>query len=1178
MDANRGTLIGRLAGMSDEEVITRDAAAWCRALQADLDATAVGADGRLDDDREALRLVAVTWWRRRRLGAPTPETGAIVSLLAACSDPDDPDLPPDAAKVLTLFADRPEVTAARPIRQAELGVRIMQQALLADDRSLLDTAVAALRGAVEALPPGRHRTSALGNLGIALRERYARTRQDVDITAAIAAHENAIGSSDSAEPAMAGRLAMLGHAWQERYDWTGDVDSLASAVRAHRAAVLQAARSHPDGGAVVLAYASSLRTAATLDGDAGRLDEVSMMLATLMEDGGPAPEQAAVHSVAATTAITRHQLTGSVGDIDIAIDLLKTAIELSAGTPAADVYRGNLGSALLTRYLVADDPDDLDAAERVLEQATATHPDDVDVLLYRGTLALVWLRRFERTGNPALLAEAVAVTRTVLDRLDTDQPDRPGVLANLAALLFTRYERHGQPADLDEVVDYSMESVRLTPDRHPQRPGRVANLAAALRARFLLRSNADDLDEAVRLLYEVAGRPNAESAACSAALGSTLLLRADVAADRARDLDEAVRVLAGVANTPAGSGPYGAGYAAEYGRALLARQSLLRDSGRVPAADRDLQTAIDVLTGAADRLAVGHPTRASCLVNLAIAHRAAYRADGNLSAFESAVSFYADARTEPGGAVRVRYQAAVSGGHLAMDQRRVADALEAFQDAVALLPRMAWPGLDRSQQERILAAEGAVAADAAVIAVLHGRHELAVQLLEQGRGVLWAQQTRTTDDLSALRSARPELAARLQGLLAGLDSGGIGLRDTADENTHRREQDADRRITVNTQLDLTLAEIRADPEFAGFWSMPTPAELAAAAADGPVVLPVVSRYGAYALMLRAGPKILPVPLPELHTGDLLDHSLRFARVVTASGSRNPARRRSATVDLDAVLTWLWRSVAAPVLRGLRLKPGESGQPRLWWCPAGLLALLPLHAAQYFDQETLTEVSVADHVVSSYTPTLRDLVAARSRPAAVIDTAVAVGLQHTPGLPELSHVPAEIDRVRAALPVPVEAIMDDAATLDRVTQALRSASLLHFAGHSRQDLDVPANSCLLLSDAELTVAGIGAAGVTRAQLVFLASCESSVGSPSLPDEALHLAGAMLAAGCPQVISTRWAIPDAAAADITGVVYQALCASGDELGPGSAARALHEALRPIRRGRPSVYWAAYCHTGR
>ena len=71
MDADRGTLIGRLAGMSDEEVITEDAFAWCRALQADLDATAVGADGCLNDDREALRVLAVTWWRRFGLGAPT---------------------------------------------------------------------------------------------------------------------------------------------------------------------------------------------------------------------------------------------------------------------------------------------------------------------------------------------------------------------------------------------------------------------------------------------------------------------------------------------------------------------------------------------------------------------------------------------------------------------------------------------------------------------------------------------------------------------------------------------------------------------------------------------------------------------------------------------------------------------------------------------------------------------------------------------------------------------------------------------------------------------------------------------------------------------------------------------------------------------------------------------------
>jgi CHAT domain-containing protein/tetratricopeptide (TPR) repeat protein len=1178
MDSGRGAIVERLTRLSDEEVASEATASLCVGLQRELDDEAIRPDGRLADDRRALQAVALTWWRRRTLKVAAPETGAIVGLLAAAYDVDDPSLPADVAEVLTRFADHPEVASARPIRQAALAVDLLQRALHADDRAALDTAVAALRDAVGALPPGRHRTSALGNLGIALRERYGRSQQEPDITAAIEAHEGAIAGSASADPALAGRVAMLGHAWEEHYDWTGDDDSLKAAVRAHRLALVQAALAHPNGRAVALGYAGSLRKRAIRDGDVRRLDEVGDVLETLIGVGGDDDESAAIRADAATTATARYQLTGAVDDITAAIDWLVAAIDLAATAPAVVTYRGNLGSALLTRYVAGGDPDDLDAAGVQLELSIEARSGDLDELLRRGTLALVWLRQFERTGDVDLLAEAIAVTRTVVDRLAADQPDRPGMLANLAALLYTRYERFGEPADLDDAVEFAGRSAQCTPQRNAHRPGRIANLAAALRARYVLRLDPEDLDEAVRILWPVVGLPNAESAACGATLGSTLLLRADAVTEgRGRDLDDAVRVLAAVVEASPASQPDWAGYAAEYGRALLARQQHRRADDQ-DGADEDLATAVTVLTQAAGALAVGNPMRAACLMNLAVAHRAAFRATDDDSSFDQAIARYAEACSERGGAARVRYQAAVSGARLAMLRERETVALSAFESAVALLPRMAWPGLQRGQQERILAAEGMVVADAAVVAIRLGRYGLALRLLEQGRGVLWAQQTRAHDDLTALRAAYPRLADELRVVLSGLDSGSPGMRDTAAEGVPGGTADADRRVQLSVRLAEILAQIRQDDNFADFWAAPTADRLLQVAAQGPVVLPVVSRYGSHALVLRDGEPIRPVALTALQPDDLIDHSLRYARVLTALRTSDAAQRRVATGQLDSVLAWLWRSVAKPVLSSLELKPVDRQQTRLWWCPIGLLALMPLHAAQYFDQETLADIGVQDYVINSYTPTLRDLAVARRRVTEPVTAAVAVALRRTPGQPELRHVAAEIAAIRAALPVPVEVIADEDATLDRVRDLLASVQWLHFAGHSRQDLDVPGDSCLLLADENLTAAGIGAAGLPRAQLTFLASCESSVGSPALPDEALHLAGALLVAGCSHVISTRWAVPDSVAAELTGAVYQKLCDGDGTVAAERAATALHEALRPIRRSHPAVRWAAYCHTGR
>ena len=51
-----------------------------------------------------------------------------------------------------------------------------------------------------------------------------------------------------------------------------------------------------------------------------------------------------------------------------------------------------------------------------------------------------------------------------------------------------------------------------------------------------------------------------------------------------------------------------------------------------------------------------------------------------------------------------------------------------------------------------------------------GRPDEAVDLLEQGRGVLWAQQLGRRVDLSALALVRPDLAARLDQIRGALDA------------------------------------------------------------------------------------------------------------------------------------------------------------------------------------------------------------------------------------------------------------------------------------------------------------------------------------------------------------------------------------------------------------------------
>jgi hypothetical protein len=80
---------------------------------------------------------------------------------------------------------------------------------------------------------------------------------------------------------------------------------------------------------------------------------------------------------------------------------------------------------------------------------------------------------------------------------------------------------------------------------------------------------------------------------------------------------------------------------------------------------------------------------------------------------------------------------------------------------VSLLDRVAWHGLQRHDQERNLGRFTAVACDAAAWAIEAGHPERAVELLEQGRGVLLAQAADHRARQHDLTRANPELAAGL---------------------------------------------------------------------------------------------------------------------------------------------------------------------------------------------------------------------------------------------------------------------------------------------------------------------------------------------------------------------------------------------------------------------------------
>ncbi|KAF5339995.1 hypothetical protein D9611_012374 [Ephemerocybe angulata] len=89
----------------------------------------------------------------------------------------------------------------------------------------------------------------------------------------------------------------------------------------------------------------------------------------------------------------------------------------------------------------------------------------------------------------------------------------------------------------------------------------------------------------------------------------------------------------------------------------------------------------------------------------------------------------------------------------------------------------------------------------------------------------------------------------------------------------------------------------------------------------------------------------------------------------------------------------------------------------------------------------------------------------------------------------------------------------------------------------------------------------------ADLAFLSACQTGTGSEKLPDEAVHLAAGMLAAGYRRVVATMWAIWDQHAPAVATDFYQYLLdhkdpTDGSGFDGSHSARALHHATQRLR----------------
>ncbi|KAG8809751.1 hypothetical protein FRC19_005034 [Serendipita sp. 401] len=386
-----------------------------------------------------------------------------------------------------------------------------------------------------------------------------------------------------------------------------------------------------------------------------------------------------------------------------------------------------------------------------------------------------------------------------------------------------------------------------------------------------------------------------------------------------------------------------------------------------------------------------------------------------------------------------------------------------------------------------------------------------------------------------------------------------------------------------------LKKIRSKPAFESFLKPKSFGKLDAAASDGPVVILNVQETRCDALVLIKGRIVSSVKHIHLErfsyqAAEKLLQQLKAA--LSSAGLRARSVRAhhwvkpktDVSAGLRGILRTLWLDVVEPVLQGLEYKVELKKPPRIWWCPTGPLAFLPIHAAGQYDTASVGR-KLSDYVVSSYTPTLTAILS-EARIKAKSFKLLAVALPLTPYASSLPYTTNEIERIqKLTTKTSLVELTSESATVKRVVEEMKASDWVHLACHGEQVIEKAMKSGLLLHDKKLELSEMIKLSLPRAEFAFLSACQTATGDEKVAEESVHLASGMLFAGYRGLIATMWSINDKDAPQVAEDVYQRILKDGKPKRE-EAARALHDAVKRLREESKGdmLSWVPFIHIGR
>jgi tetratricopeptide (TPR) repeat protein len=633
----------------------------------------------------------------------------------------------------------------------------------------------------------------------------------------------------------------------------------------------------------------------------------------------------ALHGLARALDFIAFHFLGDQDALAECVDLNREALTLRPpGHPSRYKTLGNLAAALSAGSADSGDFDQLEEAVRmnreVLRLCPLGHPTH-DMALQNLSTSL--MTSFQQRGSFETITEVIDLSRSAVDLRPVGNPLRFTSLSNLAESLKLRFIYQGFSVCLAEAIELYREILHTMPEAHPRRGVMMMNYGEILLDAFQEHGDSCVLSEAIVVLRETLTLlPEGVRTRGTTlhSLAGALLASSEQSGDISLLAEAATLHQEALKNRPPGHPQ---------------RITSLEGLADLYCRTRPIfwNEAHTLYCEALRICPQGYPVRAQLLSGIAkcsmdvdspffdpvqgISHLSEAYADDLTHITRRLRTASTDMRN-----VEVTYASVTQHMDEAARSRYDTLVLELYSQIISILPLAANFGIDHKARLRAVVGTDRIARNAASRALLVGRVSMAIESLEEGRGVFWTQTLHLRT--STFEGVPRDESEKLQHLLLLLDRANHGTQ-TSEISAAQRERELSRRRHLNGQAQSLIAKIRGYPGLNRFLLSSAFDAVFASLPDGFVVIVNSSDVAHHALLLhRPTGLATSVGLDFPQTGfdsAILKAKLPRAGASTSDVTSSRAMRLSSGEEdsLDYVLRLLWTSIVWPVINRLGLQ-------------------------------------------------------------------------------------------------------------------------------------------------------------------------------------------------------------------------------------------------------------------